>query len=120
MPSQQNAKDPVAPPERELFTPRDSTLENPPSLVKYESRPITTVFYERKKVIKTNHAKWSNKAVLNCVNHLQLNHYGATLAEIFDTLSGVLHAVLTYSVTGKITIIYKREVKEDTDYGTRT
>lgn len=85
---------------------------NVPALISVK-RPITTVYYERKKVVKTTHAGRANRAVLNCVNHLQLNHYGASLAEIFDTVSGVLHAVIAYSVVGKITIIFKREVKEE-------
>lgn len=75
-------------------------------------RSIQTTFYQGRTVVKVNTAVHANSAVLRCVDHMQLNHYSATAAEVFDNQSGVLHAVIHRSVTGRITIIYKREVKE--------
>lgn len=77
------------------------------------TRKIQTVYYLGRTVMKTNQACNANSAILRCVEHLQFNHYDATLAEIFDHESGVLHAVLRRPISGeKIDIVFKREVKE--------
>lgn len=75
-------------------------------------RLIQTVYYFRKEVVKVNYAVHANSAVLRCVDHMQLNHYGATLAEVFDNNTATLHAVVKRSMDGTIYIIFKREVKE--------
>ncbi len=79
-------------------------------------RPIVTHYYHaNKSLIKSNRAMHSNSAVLNCVNHMQLNHYDASVAEVFDETNGVLHAVVKrgWIRDGKIQILFKREVKEN-------
>lgn len=90
----------------------DNVFVFPTSDLSGTSRPIQTVFYRGKKVIQINRSKWANSAVLRCINHMQLNHYEATHAEIYDNNSGVLHAVITCNVVGKITIVFRREVHE--------
>lgn len=75
-------------------------------------RPVITQYFRDKKLLRVNAAKWVNKAVVNCINHLQLNHYGATLAEVYDGITGELHAVVHHNAVGKITILFQREVKE--------
>lgn len=75
-------------------------------------RTIRTVYYFRKGEVKTNTAKHANRAVLHCVNHMQLNTYGATHAEVYDDHSGVLHAVIRRALNGDVHILYKREVRE--------
>lgn len=75
-------------------------------------RTIRTVFYYRNGIVKINTAKHPNKAVLHCVNHMQMNTYGATHAEVYDDNKGVLHAVIRRSVNGDVHILYKRKVKE--------
>ncbi len=79
-------------------------------------RPIRTIYYAKSKAVRSNYATYANRAVLHCVDHMQMNHYGARTAEVFDELTGVLHAIVTRSITGTITIVYKREVAEDTAY----
>jgi len=74
--------------------------------------PIKTVFYFEKKAVRANHARWANNAVPNAVKHMQLNEYAATHCEVYDTVSGDLHAVIKRSVNGDIHILFKREVKE--------
>lgn len=75
-------------------------------------RQIKTVFYRGKEVVHTNRAVHANSAVLNCVNHLQFNRYEATTAEVFDEMSGELHAVFRRPVNGEqIVIVFKREFK---------
>mgnify|MGYP003575880546 CR=1 FL=1 len=75
-------------------------------------RTIKTVFYYGKQVVKTNKASHANRAVLHCVNHMQLNTYEATHAEVYDEETGVLHAVIRRTIKG-IAILYKREVREE-------
>lgn len=74
--------------------------------------PIKTVYYLKHTVQRINHAAHANSAVPRCVGHMQLNRYSATTAEVFDTTTGELHAVITRSIDGTIRIVFKREVKE--------
>ena len=74
-------------------------------------RIIRTDYYKGTVLLKTTRAVHSNSATLNCVNHLQLDHYKATHAEIYDENSGELHAVFTLAVSG-ISILFKREIKD--------
>lgn len=73
---------------------------------------IKTVYYRGNMVTKVTRAAHANSAVPRCVDHLQLNHYEAFVAEVFDELNGVLHAVITRSVKGNIKIVFKRHVEE--------
>lgn len=73
---------------------------------------IKTTFYKGRTLLKVNHAKYANAAVMRAVGHMQTNHYGATVAEVYDEYSGELHAVLTRSISG-MRIIFKRDVQDD-------
>lgn len=78
-------------------------------------RQIVTTYYEDfkgknpVKVIRSMHA---NSACKNCFDHMQLNHYGASLAEIADERDGQPHAVFKRHINGNVEAIFKREVKE--------
>lgn len=75
-------------------------------------RTIKTKYYVGKRYnepVKVNSALDANHAVATCILHMQINHYGATSAEVYDDESGQLHAVVTRSVTGMIQITYKRD-----------
>jgi len=74
-------------------------------------RKITTTFYNRLDVVKVNNAVHANNAVLRCIDHLQINQYDATHAEVFDSESGVLHAVIKRRMNGDIEILFKRDVQ---------
>ena len=77
------------------------------------TRKIQTVFYFGKQIAKTNRAVHANSAVLRCVDHMQLNTYGANSAEVFDERTGTLHAVIRRPIgSNTITILYKRDVEE--------
>lgn len=73
---------------------------------------IKTTFYNGRNLLKVNHAKHANAAVVRAVGHMQTNHYGATVAEVYDESTGELHAVLTRSMKG-MRIVFKRDVEED-------
>lgn len=74
-------------------------------------RPIQTIYYRDKKLIRVNSSKYASNAVPLCVDHMQHNDYGATVAEVFDSITGELHAVVTHTVIGEIGIVFKRDVK---------
>lgn len=76
-------------------------------------RHIHTTYYRQKQVVRMTSAKWANSAVLNCIKHMQFNDYGSTHAEVFDSRTGMLHAVVSHSVVGNIRILFKREVHKD-------
>ena len=79
-----------------------------------KSRTIqTTYFGNRNVVLKVNKASYANSAVLRAVDHMQMNDYGARVAEVFDDETSELHAVITNNVKGEIRIIYKRDVTEE-------
>jgi triacylglycerol esterase/lipase EstA (alpha/beta hydrolase family) len=84
--------------------------------MEYGKYKIKTTFYNGRNLIRVNHAKHSNAAVVRAVDHMQTNHYGATVAEVYDEQSGELHAVLTRSISG-MKIVFKREIEGDKGYG---
>jgi hypothetical protein len=76
------------------------------------SRPIMTVYYTHSKVvIRTNRAAHADSAVMHAVNHMQHDHYGADVCEVFDSTTGELHAVLKRTVM-EMRIIFKRDPRD--------
>ena len=75
-------------------------------------RKIETRYYNRKReVIQINRAIYARTAVLRAVDHMQLDDYGAHVAEVFDIENGALHAVLVTDVKRQMRIIFKRDPK---------
>lgn len=70
---------------------------------------IKTVYHIRKQEPKVNRSKNANRAVTQCVAHMQINHYGAHLAEVFDAETGELHAQVRRKADGSLHIYYKRD-----------
>jgi hypothetical protein len=78
-------------------------------------RPIVTTYYEdfkANKMVKITRSLHANSACMNCFNHMQLDHYKALVAEVYDERTGSLHAVFRHKINGGIETIFKREVKE--------
>ena len=82
-------------------------------------RNIRCVYYEdlnARRIAKTTAGVHPRTVIMHAVDHLQMNHYDALLAEVYDITNGVLHAVLKRSLDPnkhrKIEILYKRKVKE--------
>jgi len=88
-------------------------MANPRNFDPDFTRTIVTVYYINNRVVKRNTAKHANRAVLHCVNHMQLNIYEATVAEVYDEKRGVLHCVVKRKINGDIVILYRRKVKEN-------
>ncbi len=71
---------------------------------------IRTDYYQGKEIVKTNHARWAPMAVQHVVGHMQLGRYDSSHCEVYDTLNGVLHAVLRMPKGGnELVIVYKRD-----------
>lgn len=87
-------------------------MSNKPQQHERSPRTIQTVYYHRGATVKINMAAHANSAVLRCVDHMQLNHYGANVCEVFDNKTGELHAVITRNIKGNIDIVFKRVVEE--------
>lgn len=73
---------------------------------------IKTVYYIRGRDPKVLRSKDANRAVAQCVAHMQINHYGSHVAEVFDDVTGELHAQIRRKVNGEIHIWYKRDPRE--------
>lgn len=85
---------------------------NSKTLLAHGQRPIVTTYYDKKgNLIKTTRSLLARNAVRNCVDHMQVNDYGAATAEVFDERCGSLHAVVVFTVKGKMEIVFKRESK---------
>lgn len=70
-------------------------------------RNIVTKYYFRREVKKVNRSVHPDRAVLNCIYHLQRNDYEASIAEVVNEETGKLYAVVTRNINGKITIRYQ-------------
>lgn len=70
-------------------------------------RNIVTKYYFRREVMKINRSVHPDRAVLNCIFHLQKNAYKASIAEVVNEETGKLYAVVTRNINGKITIRYQ-------------
>jgi len=71
------------------------------------TRNIVTKYYFRREVKKINRSIHPDRAVLNCIYHLQKNDYEASIAEVVNEETGKLYAVVTRNINGKITIRYQ-------------
>jgi hypothetical protein len=82
-------------------------------------RNIKTHFYQNRKYhdpVQINSSTDANRAVAQCILHLQIARYDADSAEVYDDETGELHAQIKRNMHGDITILYKRS---PADYETR-
>lgn len=75
---------------------------------------IVTTYYNGRNVVKTTRAKHAASAASHCFDHMQRDHYAATLAEVFDEDSGDLHAVFRRAIGGvgdpvRVSTVFKRD-----------
>lgn len=70
-------------------------------------RNIVTIYYFGRQEMKINRGASPDTAILNCIKHLQRNDYSARLAQISDSETGKLYAVIKRNITGRITIHYQ-------------
>jgi hypothetical protein len=70
---------------------------------------IKTTYFSHRETLKTNRSTDSNRAVAQAVLHMQVNHYGADVAQVYDDNSGELHAEVKRYKDGSIRITYRRD-----------
>lgn len=80
--------------------------------VKMNETGIKTVYHIRDGGTRTNHAKNANRAVEKCVAHMQIDHYNAHLAEVYDAETGELHAQIKWRRDGTMQIFIKRNPRD--------
>lgn len=73
---------------------------------------IKTVYHIRDGSTRTNHSKNANRAVSRCVDHMQIDHYNAHFAEVYDAETGELHAQLKWHRDGSLRIYLKRNPRD--------
>jgi hypothetical protein len=73
--------------------------------------PIKSHYYLGKELMRRNSASNPLRAVSRCVEHLRLNSYQATHAEVFDASNGKLHAVVKRDIHGNVHILYERKLQ---------
>jgi hypothetical protein len=73
-------------------------------------RTIRTTYYGTKlEALRNNSSSDANRAVATCVLHMQIDHYGAQAAEVYDTETGELHAAVRRWKDGSLRIVYQRD-----------
>lgn len=77
---------------------------------------IKTVYHIRGKAPKVVRSMNANRAVTQCVGHMQIDHYGAHVAEVYDNATGELHAQIKMDKKGTLHIYLKRNAR---DYETK-
>jgi hypothetical protein len=77
---------------------------------------IKTVYHTRDGKTKINRALNANRAVEKCVAHMQIDHYNAHLAEVYDAETGELHAQIKWRRDGTMQLFLKRNPR---DYETK-
>jgi hypothetical protein len=75
-------------------------------------KTIKTAYWSQGQVVKTNTSLNANRAVTQCVAHMQVNQYGASVAEVYDAETAVLHAVVKRTIAGNISIVYRYEPRD--------
>ncbi len=71
--------------------------------------PIKTQYFVGTDQTQVNSSKDANRAVATCVYHMQINHYGADVAHVYDDHTGELHAEVKRWKAGDVHITYKRD-----------
>lgn len=81
-------------------------------------RTIVTQYTLRNKPVQVTRSANANRAVMRCVGHMQVNQYGASVAQIHDLVTGELHAEVKRSVEGNIKITFERNPRDFVTPGT--
>lgn len=68
---------------------------------------IVTTFTFKRNILKINRSLHVDKAILNAVDHMQKNHYSASIAEVHNGETGELYAVVTRRMNGEIRVHYE-------------
>lgn len=74
------------------------------------TRTIKTYYFNRRhEVIRVNSSTDANRAVAIALLHMQVNHYGARVAQVVDDETSEIHAEVKRGYRGNIEITYQRD-----------
>lgn len=76
------------------------------------NRLIKTEYYLNGRLVHTNSATDANRAVGRCVEYMQIDYYGADVAQVYDAETAELHVELKWHKEGDLRIKYKRDPKK--------
>lgn len=77
------------------------------------SRPVRTVYYRGREVVRNIASGRPLRAVQNCVGYMRRNWYEATHAEVYSTVSGKLYGVVKTDTHGNTHILYEHAATKD-------
>lgn len=80
-----------------------------PSNDNHSPRKIRTDYYYRGELVKVTRAVHPNRANVNAFRHMQINEYGAGIAEVYDEGTGELHAQFSLSAAGVLRTTFSRD-----------
>lgn len=72
-------------------------------------RRIRTDYSFRGELVKVTRAVHPNRANVNAFRHMQINEYGAGIAEVWDENTGELHAQFRLSAAGELRTTFTRD-----------
>lgn len=70
-------------------------------------RPITTAYIEEGRIVKRITANSPNAAMMRCFMHMTMNHYGASVAQIYSTETARLYAEIVRHKDNRVEITMK-------------
>lgn len=75
-------------------------------------RPVVTNYFLLGRLVKSTRSSYVESACNNCFAHMQVNEYGATLAQVMDADTEELYAEFFRKVTGQIKTNYLCDLTE--------
>lgn len=77
-------------------------------------RSIRTDYYIGTKRVRSTFSSWANNAVGNAVKYMRSQRYDSSHCEVYDTISGELHAVLRFHRgRNRTEIVYTHKSSEE-------
>lgn len=78
----------------------------------YAPRTVHTNYWRGNHIVKTNTSAYHERAVVSAVKHMQSNQYAANVAEVYNSSTGMLYAVIRTSMAKgepSIVIVFKHD-----------
>lgn len=78
-------------------------------------RPITTAYIEEGVVVKKLHSVNPNSALMRAFGHMAMNHYGASVVQVYSTQNGRLYGELVRTKQDQVMTTFKADPKNFDD-----
>lgn len=80
-----------------------------PKLIEHPARPITTAYLEQGAVIKRITSNSPNSATMRAFGHMMMNHYGASVVQVYSTETGRLYSEFKRKKDGQVIPTFKTD-----------